>query len=315
VTRRTLRAAAALAMAALAASCSLTEVTTAPGDDVLFVEGVLRTDLPIQQVLLAHTLAGTVARGEPDARVTVTGPAGDVHVFSRGSQRCFSVESVYVTGDSLDFNGTCYRSTDEGWLRPGAVYDLRVETTDGRVVRGRTRVPASFAIPSLPPPAPQTTASVCSLAPDSAFTLLWTASDSAYGYVADAQILGLSKSLSGHGFDVPDPLELQGFSVSRTDTTLVVPTELGVFDRFLYNDQLLLAIRNGFPEGTQVDLVLAAVDRNWVNSARGGNFNPSGEVHVSTVVGDGVGVFAAINARRAVVVVQRQSQYPRCGLR
>jgi hypothetical protein len=308
-----MRGLAALALASLAA-CSLTEVTTAPGQDVVVVQALLRTDLSRQQILLAHTLEGTAARGEPDAKVTVTGPAGDVHTFASARPFCYSVESLYVTRDSLDFDGTCYVSTDESWVTPGAVYDLRVETADGRVIRGRTRVPSSFAIPSLPPPAPQTAESVCSLAPDSTFTLLWTASDSSYGYVVDAQLFNLSKSLSGRGFDVPDPLELQGFSISRADTTLVVPTDLGVFERFLYDDQLLVAIRNGLPEGTQVDLVLAAVDRNWVNSARGGNFNPSGEVHVSTVVGDGVGVFGAVNARRAVVVVQRQSQYPRCGL-
>jgi hypothetical protein len=87
-----------------------------------------------------------------------------------------------------------------------------------------------------------------------------------------------------------------------------------VFERFQYDSDLLLAIRDGFPDFTLVELVLAAADRNWVNSVRGGNFNPSGLVRISTVVGDGVGVFASLNVERAVILVRRVTGLPRCGL-
>jgi hypothetical protein len=107
---------------------------------------------------------------------------------------------------------------------------------------------------------------------------------------------------------------VRGVSISQSDTTLVLPTEFGVFERLDYDSDLLLAIRNGFPAGTQVELVLAAADRNWVNSVRGGNFNPSGLVRISTVVGDGVGVFGSLNVQRAAIVVQRSTSTPRCGV-
>jgi hypothetical protein len=48
---------------------------------------------------------------------------------------------------------------------------------------------------------------------------------------------------------------------------------------------------------------------------RGGSFNPSGLVRISTVVGDGVGVFASLNVHRAVVAVRRATPIPRCGVR
>jgi hypothetical protein len=60
---------------------------------------------------------------------------------------------------------------------------------------------------------------------------------------------------------------------------------------------------------------VAAVDRNWVNSARGGSFNPSGQVHVSTVTGDGVGVFGAANVHRGAIYVEAATRFPRCAAR
>jgi hypothetical protein len=107
---------------------------------------------------------------------------------------------------------------------------------------------------------------------------------------------------------------VRGLSISQTDTTLVLPTEFGVFERLQYDSDLLLAIKDGFPNGTRMELVLAAADRNWVNSVRGGNFNPSGLIRISTVVGDGVGVFASLNVQHASIVVRGVSSLPRCGV-
>jgi hypothetical protein len=42
------------------------------------------------------------------------------------------------------------------------------------------------------------------------------------------------------------------------------------------------------------EMVVAAIDRNYLNGVRGGSFNPSGTVRVSSVSGDGVGVFGSI---------------------
>jgi len=305
---------AALLCACLAAGCDLAEVTTAPGKDVVVVEAVLRTDEEAQQVLLHRTVDGALAGGVDGALVTVTGAAGDVHRLVPHGTDCYQIDPLYAHFDSLDFHGSCYATAaqDVGWVRPGERYDLRVETADGRVVEGRTFVPGDYEVPSLhtDPEA----GLVCSMPPDSAFELVWRQSAGAWSYVADLSISGLSQALAGHGFSVPDPMLVRGLSVSQSDTTLVLPTEFGLFERLQYDNDLLLAISHGFPEGARMELVLAAADRNWVNSVRGGSFNPSGLVRISTVVGDGVGVFGSLTVRRASIVVHKSTATPRCGV-
>ena len=305
--------AGALLCACLAAGCDLTEVTTAPGEDVIVVEAVLRTDFQTQQVLLHRTVDGALAEGVEGAKVTVTGAAGDVHLLVPGTE-CYQIDALYAHTDTLDFRGSCYITAgqDVDWVHPGQRYDLRVETPDGRVVEGRTQVPGAYTVPALydDPEA----GLVCSMAPDSAFQLVWRQSAGTWSYVADLSISGLSQSLAGHGFQVPDPMLVRGLSVSQADTTLVLPTEFGIFERLQYDSDLLLAISHGFPEGTRMELVLAAADRNWVNSVRGGSFNPSGLIRISTVVGDGVGVFGSLNVQRALVVVRKSTNLPRCGV-
>ncbi|MFL5383805.1 MAG: hypothetical protein ACJ8GN_14895 [Longimicrobiaceae bacterium] len=302
----------ALLCAGLAAGCEVAEVTTAPGEDMVVVEAVLRTDRAVQQVLLHRTVDGTLAGGVDGARVTVTGAAGDVHTLVPRSG-CYFIDPLYARSDTLDFDGSCYATTvgDVGWVQPSQTYDLRVETPDGKVIQGRTTVPGAYQLPSLRQNAALDFA--CSLAPDSTFELLWTQSKGAWSYVADLSITGLS-GLAGHGLHIPDPMLVRGVSVSQADTTLVLPTEFGVFERLQYDSELLLAIRNGFPEGARMDLVLAAVDRNWLNSVRGTGFNPSGLVRISTVVGDGVGVFGSLNVQRAIVAVRKSTFIPRCGV-
>jgi hypothetical protein len=309
---RRLRA-AVLLCASLAAGCDLAEVTTAPGDDVVVVEAVLRNDFEVQQVLVHRALQGDLAGGVPGALVTVTGEDDVEHTLVPGSA-CYQIDALYAQSDSLDFEGSCYISQgqDLSWVRPGERYQLRVETPDGRVILGQTTVPADYAVPSLHPD-PEL-GFECSLAPNSTFELLWTQSEGAWSYVADLSISGLSQSLGGQGFRVIDPMLIRGLSVSQSDTTLVLPGEFGVFERLQYDADLLLAIAKGFPEGTRAELVFAAADRNWVNSVRGGTFNPSGPIRISTVVGDGVGVFGSLNVRRASILVRSQTSVPRCGV-
>jgi hypothetical protein len=305
--------AGALLCACLAAGCDLAEVTTAPGDDVIVVEGVLRTDVQTQQVLLHRTVDGALASGVEGAEVTVTGAAGDVHRLVPGTE-CYQIDGLYFQSDSLDFRGSCYITSgqDVDWVQPGQRYDLRVETPDGRVIEGRTLVPGAYTLTAVheDPEA----GLLCSLAPDNAFELVWRQSEGAWSYVADLSISGLSQTLKGQGFPVPDPMLVRGLSVSQSDTTLVLPTEFGIFERLQYDSDLLVAISHGFPEGTRLDLVLAAADRNWVNSVRGGSFNPSGLIRISTVVGDGVGVFGSLNVHRATIVVRKTTGVPRCGV-
>jgi hypothetical protein len=150
---------------------------------------------------------------------------------------------------------------------------------------------------------------VCSLAPETTFILTWTRSPGAASYVADLSIFGLAQA----GILAPEPFELRGLAVSDTDTTIALPAEFGVFERLNYNAELFKAIENGFPGGIQLSVALAAADRNWVNSVRGGNFNPSGLIRISTVVGDGVGVFGSLVVKHISIPVREITSIRRCG--
>ncbi|HSU16806.1 DUF4249 family protein [Longimicrobium sp.] len=308
---------AIFALLLASAGCDLAEVVTEPGEDVVVVEGVLYADVQLQQILLHRSLQGHEAAGVPGAAVTVTDEAGVGHRFHEDVPNCFQVDPVYTGADSLGFHGTCYSSSagEDAWVHPGGTYDLRVETADGRVIQGRTHVPGDFEVRTVPPMRGPFDTPPCSLAPDSALNMLWTRSAGAAGYLSAIRVTRLREGLGDVPFFVPDPLELRGVSVSETDTTIVLPTEYGVFERFNYSDELLTAVAHGFPAGTIMLATVSAADRNWVTSARGGSFNPSGQVRISTVVGGGVGVFASLVQKRAFITVQRSTSTPRCGLR
>ncbi|HEU0053965.1 MAG TPA: hypothetical protein VFQ39_12355 [Longimicrobium sp.] len=305
---------ALLAAALAAGACSLTETTTTPGEDRVVVEAVLRTDVARQDILLHRTLDGRFAGGVEGATVVVTDSLGGRFVFSP-STGCYEISQLYIISDSLEFQGSCYSNEPNvRWVFPGLRYDLRIELPDGGVIQGRTRVPGDFQVVGLPDTDLLHSTHPCSLAPDSTLPLVWRRSAGAWSYVAQMRIFGLRAALTPRGIDnAPDPFELRGLAVSATDTTILLPTEFGVFERLQYDQKLLLAIQNGLPEGTQAQLVIAAADRNWVNGVRGGSFNPSGQVRISSVVGDGVGVFGSLTARSAYIAVDQHTGYIRCG--
>jgi hypothetical protein len=295
-----------------AAGCELTEVTTADSRDVLVVEAVLRPDRQVQEVLLHRTLKGAIIPGEPDARVRVRTEDGREIPFSpAGLENCLSGDSRLLRGDdTLRVQASCYRSPDgeeRSWVVPGRSYDLLVETARGERVRGTTRVPGSFDLRGLRRALrdQSTGERRCFLPPRTEMNLTWTPSSGAWAYLTEMEVYGLRRVLGGSGIEtIPDPLRLVGVSVSESDTTVVVPTEVGVFDRFSYDQELLRAIQGGFPPDVQVHVLVAAADRNFVNGVRGGQFNPSGSVRVSSVVGDGVGVFGSIVPLRLVMDVR-----------
>jgi hypothetical protein len=117
--------------------------------------------------------------------------------------------------------------------------------------------------------------------------------------------------LAPQGIEVEeDSLSLLGLSIAENDTTLVFPSEFGVFDRFDLDRDLALVLQEGLPQGTRARIVVAAAERNYVNWVRGGNFNPSGAVRIPSLRGDGVGVLGAV-VRRVVWV---EGALPRDGL-
>jgi hypothetical protein len=294
--------AAALALSA----CTIADVTVAPGDDRLVVEGVLRTDARMQFILLHRGVRNGVAEGERGADVVVTRGDGVAIRFQETPLACYSVDAGYLDAETpIEIRGTCYASPNAAgrWVTPGATYDLSVRTSRGEEARGRTTVPGNFALRDVPfsrvndqqPPA-------CNLEPATTLPLTWTQAAGAWGYIAPMQISGLRVVLPDT-FDAPDPLEFIGVSVSAADTSLVLPNEFGVFDRFEINQNLARLLQTGLPAGTTARVVVAAADRNYINGVRGGSFNPSGPVRISSIVGDGVGVFGSLQPLHSSIVV------------
>lgn len=306
--------------ALLAAGCELTEVTAARGEDLLVVNSLLRTGQPEQHVLLHRTLEGRTVRGEPGARVVVRRESGEEVAFRQAApSACYVLDRRFSRGeDSLRVGASCYVSPAERgeWVVPGERYELAVVTARGERVRGRTHVPGPYRLTGLAGAEGDGAGRrVCTLPPATPLPLVWTRAAGAWAYVVEMEVYGLPAALSRQGTligNVPDPLEMLGVSVSESDTTMVVPTEVGVFDRFSLDQALLRAIRDGFPPGVEVRLTLAAVDRNYVNAVRGGSFNPSGSVRVSSVVGDGVGVFGSLVPQTLRVYVRSGPGWSPC---
>jgi Domain of unknown function (DUF4249) len=310
---RTIGVAAAAAM--LLGGCTIAEVVEPPTEDLLVVEAVLRTDASQQFILLHRTVREESTVGESRAEVLVTTSTGERHLFIQSLEACIAVDPAYGSFLPEQVGGTCYVSAGSfgQWVQPGVTYDLTIRTVRGEIVRGRTTVPGNFTVNGI-----RTTnrldssEPVCRLPAATPLPVRWSASAGAWGYVAPLTIIGLSSVLPP-SYEAPEPLELTGLAVSARDTTLTLPTQFGVFDRFQYNQDLLRVLQQGLPEGTSARVVIAAADRNYINGVRGGTFNPSGRVRISSIVGDGVGVFGSLNALGFAVEVGAPTQLqPSC---
>lgn len=284
--------------AALAlAGCELTDVAAPPAADVLVVEAVLRVGAEYQYVILHRSLEGRRIRGEPGASVVVTtAGAPDVVYQHADLADCLSKMPDEWGFEDLEVAASCYATPASAgrFVHPNRTYELLVETADGRRIRGRTTVPPLFELRS---PAldfdPQTLSVTCRLRTDP-FTLVWTKSSGAWAYISSLRLTSWGDDLREAGVEVPDPLDLTGVSVSATDTSQIFPGNLGLFQRFDLDQRLLIRLQEGLPPEADATLVVMAADRNYVNGVRGGRFNPSGEIRVSSVAGDGVGVFGSI---------------------
>jgi hypothetical protein len=273
---------------------------------VLVVESTLRSGDAVQRVLLHRALVDGSAGGAPDATVFVRTPGGEEKRFERGDlEECVEVPT---TGSGIDYlvrNATCFVSRTEGepWVRPGSTYELHVETPRGERIRGRTTVPGDFHL-RMAAQGDEYRSASCMLAPDTQLPLTWSVSEGAWVYLVVMEVRGLRTALEGSGIeDVPEPLELTGLAISARDTTMQVPSNVGIFERARYDAELMRRLQRGFPAGVIVQITTLAADRNFVNGVRGGAFNPSGSVRVSSVVGDGVGVFGSVVPRHLLVFV------------
>jgi hypothetical protein len=289
------RASWLLVVAALAA-CELQEVTVVDFSDVVVGEVyVMLAEDPADHRVSAF-LHGTASGGAPDTETfndaLVRVARDDGFTFDLG------LAAVGLCVDSLaeGTTGSCF--VDGGSaasLAPGDELDLAITLGDGRTLFGAVRIPGDFQLDGV--------SGTCRLEPDTVLELRWTSSDGAWAYVNETSINGLPEALAAEDIEVEeDPLYLLGLSISASDTTVVFPSEFGVFDRFDLEQDLALRLQRGLPDGTDALVTVAAVERNYTNWARGGNFNPSGQVRVASLRGDGTGVFGAAVVRSFAVV-------------
>lgn len=283
----------AVALALVASNgCSLTDVTATAAADIVVVEALLqqRADVgfsPVParlSVFLHRTVQGEGGLSEPvdDADVRVLRPDGSV-VELRPAERGDCVVSAPINGA-----GSCYVAPvdDTRSIEPGERLELTVETARGEVMEAVSVVPGAFDLATV------ADGGTCRVEPDDPLEVVWSSSEGSWTYFNEIRIVGLPEALPDLGdIEIPDPLFLVGLSISAEDTTIVVPSEFGILDRFDLDQPLTVALQEGLPEGSQAIVSIGAVDRNYVNWVRGGNFNPSGQVRIPSVRGDGTGFF------------------------
>lgn len=281
--------------------CELEEIAVVDVEEVVIAEVYANVaPSPEDNEILAflHQTVGSedVDAAEADlvaARVTVTRPADGLTVQLQNAAVTECIEE-----DRPEFPAACFLadSTGAAQLQPGDLLELDIELVDGGRLESESRVPGDFRLVGIP--------DRCRLEPDTLLPLRWTRAVSAWAYVNETSISGLPDALRPEGIVVEDdPLYLLGLSVSDADTTTIFPSEFGVFNRFELDQDVAVRLQDGLPDGTSAEITVTAVDRNYVNWARGGNFNPSGQVRVPSLRGDGSGVFGSTVGRRLLVAV------------
>lgn len=283
----------------LLAGCELQEVTIVEVDPTVVAEVYVQIGGaqfgPSQIVAFLHsTLDGTSAfdSAVPGATITVSAPGrGSVELGETAPERCLLLTS------EEEF-GTCYHFAQQGThsgafpFAPGDRIELGIDLPGGGRMFSQSQVPGDFQIQGI------TDGLQCMVPPDTSLPVRWTESPGTWAYINETTIFGLRAALEPRGIEVDtDPLQLLGLSVAADDTEILFPSEFGIFDRFDLDQDVAAALQNGLPAGTTAPVTIAATDRNYVNWARGGNFNPSGQVRVPSIQGDGTGVFATVVVR------------------
>jgi hypothetical protein len=284
---------AAVAVLALS-GCELASVEVAVPDDQVVLEAYLRPDQARQEAFLYATLPGRNGSLRVDgADVRIRDEAGNELTFYPSFNPTAGQECAYYTQFREGQGGSCYTSIPlVDLVRPGETYELDVTLADGRTLTARTTVPGEFEIR-------RPDASACVLGPGRSYPITWSRSPGSWAYQTVASFVNLEPGLTAMGIpNPPNELQLVGLAVGSADTTIVFPDEFGVFDRYTVERDLLLALLQGLPAGAGADVIVAAGDRNYVNWVRGGSFNPSGQVRIPSVDGDGTGVFGSLLVKR-----------------
>ncbi len=290
---------ALVALLASVPACELQEITLAEAEDVIVAEVFVASDVDaVYGTAWIHRTLGSAGS---------TREVSFADVFLRAESSVSTVrlrlaEPTVCAGDELpeDFPGSCYFAgpLDPRFFGPGALVEAIIRLPDGGRITGQTRVPGDYELvaPDIGP------RRMCSVEPSQRVAVEWTRSEGAWAYISETQIINLTAALEDTNIEVEeDPLLLVGLSVSETDTTIVFPSEFGLFDRVNLGRDLALVLQEGLPFGTQAEVVIAAADRNYVNWVRRGVFNPSGIVRTPSLHGDGTGVFGSVVRQRFTV--------------
>jgi hypothetical protein len=277
----------------LLVGCELDEITVVDVDAVVMAEVYVDVEADPANSRVRAFLHWTVGTGRSDLELlasTVTITRSDGLTLALTPTQFDECIATDTPGEDA---GICFSASpaDAQDLEPDDLLDLRIDLPDGGAIVGTTRVPGAFELLGIPP--------VCRLEPDALMPLVWSRSEGAWAYLNEASIHGLPQALEPEGIFVEDdPLYLFGLSISESDTTIVFPSEFGVFNRFTLDQELSVRLQEGLPAVTRAEVTITAIDRNFVNWARGGNFNPSGQVRVPSVSGGGTGVFGSSVVRR-----------------
>jgi len=283
-----------LAFAALAAACDIQETTLARPEHIIVAEVVLVADAELQTAWLHHT---RVSDPESDPRVrgagvVVTRADGNALIFGEVQDSMCYFRRRDAGNRVL---GTCYAASAANFVRPGESYQLEIRTADGRILTGSTVVPDAFEV--VRPEGEEHT-----IPAGTHYEIAWTRARNAWVYVVETWFYGLGAALAP--LEVPqDPILFRGLSISGSDTTLTLPREVGIFDRFeKEKTPVLIALQKGLPPGVHAVTTISAADRNYVNWVRAGTFNPNGQVRVPSVHGTGgTGVFGSVVQRTVTI--------------
>lgn len=285
----------ALAAASGLAGCELDEVSVALPKDVLVAEVfvLLGDGEPQASAFLHWTLGTRPARDLIRASVAlVVGDTLEVPLVTGLEAECL------LPGSADKVEGACFTASPglEELLGPGSRVEVEIRLDQELELRGGTVIPQDIQItrPRLP---------ACALSPGRNLVVTWNRSPGAWAYYAEATIWNLRRALAPMGIEAEaDSVALVGLAISESDTTIVFPREFGIFNRGVLQQEVAVALQDGLPPGAVAELTVAALDRNWVNWVRGGNFNPSGTVRIPSLRGDGFGVLGSA-VRRSVAIL------------
>ena len=297
-----------LGLASGQTGCELAEVTLAVPEDILVVEGyVMLGDGQDQVSVFLHWTSGTMpAIDLYDATVQVTDQDSVTLLLEPKP-----VSECVLPGSEQGTEGACFvlGPEAEGLFEYGERVELEVQLEEERVLRGATVIPENIRLiqPAVP--------GQCVLPPGRLLDFVWTRSPGVWAYAAEAEIKNLIEGFASEGIQVEtDSVALLGLAVSESDTTISFPAEFGILERIDLEQDLAVALQSGLPSGARADVVISAVDQNYVNWVRGGNFNPSGLVRVSSIRGPGTGVFGSAVRRTMVVFGGEPGVFPGTGL-